>query len=102
MDILGALTPDPLIVVDQHRTAPILDAQVKTLLLLPSGAEVAGDGLAFERDLAVGRLFRAVKPGSSRPAPVTGRHSCASLRSRKTSRRTATSVSLNFVTWRRT
>lgn len=63
MDILGAMTPDPLIVVDRHRTAPTLDAQVKTLLLLPSGADVAGDGLAFERDLAVGRLFRAVKPG---------------------------------------
>lgn len=62
-DILGALTPDTLIVADHHRTAPTLDAEVKTLLLLPSGAEVAGDGLAFERDLAAGRLFRAVKPG---------------------------------------
>ncbi|MCA1529938.1 ImmA/IrrE family metallo-endopeptidase [Bradyrhizobium yuanmingense] len=62
-DILGTLTPDPLIVADRHRTAPTLDAEVKTLLLLPSGAEIAGDGLAFERDLAAGRLFRAVKPG---------------------------------------
>ncbi|MCP3406148.1 ImmA/IrrE family metallo-endopeptidase [Bradyrhizobium sp. CCGB01] len=62
-DILGVLTPEPLIVADHHRTAPTLDAEVKTLLLLPSGAEVAGDGLAFERDLATGRLFRAVKPG---------------------------------------
>ena len=62
-DILGALTPEPLIVVDHHRTAPTLDAEVKTLLLLPPGAEVTGDGLAFERDLAAGRLFRAVKPG---------------------------------------
>ena len=63
MDILGASTPEPLIVADHHRTAPTLDAEVKTLLLLPSGTEVTGGGLAFERDLPSGRLFRAVKPG---------------------------------------
>lgn len=64
MDIIGALTPEPLIVADRHRAAPTLDAEVKTLLLLPPGTEVVGDGgLAFERDLAAGRLFRAVKPG---------------------------------------
>jgi hypothetical protein len=63
MDILAALTPEPLIVADRHRAAPTLDAEVKTLLILPPGAEVVGDGLAFERDLAAGRLFRAMKPG---------------------------------------
>lgn len=63
MEILGALTPEPLIVADQHRAAPTLDAEVKTLLLLPPGTEVAGSGLVLERDLAAGRLFRAVKPG---------------------------------------
>ena len=63
MDILGALAPEPLIVADHLRTAPTLDAEVKTLLLLPPGAEVTGGGLAFERDLAAGRLFRAMKPG---------------------------------------
>ncbi len=63
MGILGALTPEPLIVADRHRAAPTLDAEVKMLLLLPPGAAVTGGGLAFERDLAGGRLFRAVKPG---------------------------------------
>jgi hypothetical protein len=63
VDILGALTPEPLIVVDRHRTAPTLDAEVGTQLLLPPGAEVTGGGLVFRRDLAAGRLFRAVKPG---------------------------------------
>lgn len=63
VDVLDALTPEPLIVVDRHRAAPTLDAEVKTLLLLPPGTEVTGGGLAFERDLATGRLFRAVKPG---------------------------------------
>lgn len=62
-DILGALTPEPLIVIDRHRTAPTLDAEVKTLLLLPPDTEVTGGGLAFERDLAAGRLFRALRPG---------------------------------------
>ena len=62
-DILGALTPEPLIVADRHRTAPTLDAEVQTLLLLPPGTEVTGAGLAFKRDLAAGRLFRAMKPG---------------------------------------
>ena len=63
MRILGALTPEPLIVADHHRTAPTLDAEVNTLLLLPLGTEVKGGGLAFGRDLAAGRLFRAIKPG---------------------------------------
>ena len=63
MDILGALTSEPLIVADHFRTAPTLDAEVETLLLLPPSTEVAGGGLAFERDLVTGRLFRAVKPG---------------------------------------
>ena len=62
-DILGALTREPLIVVDHHRNAPTLDAEVKTLLLLPPDAKVTGGGLAFERDLEAGRLYRAIKPG---------------------------------------
>ena len=63
MRILGACTPEPLIVADHHRTAPTLDVEVNMLLLLPPGTEVKDDGLAFERDLAAGRLFRAIKPG---------------------------------------
>jgi Zn-dependent peptidase ImmA (M78 family) len=62
-EILGAITPDRLIFVDRHRTAPSLDAEVKTLLLLPPGTVVVGVGLDHERDLSNGRLFRAVRPG---------------------------------------
>src|SRR3546814_14934373 len=36
-DILGALTPEPLIVAGRHRAGPTLDAEVKMLLLLPPG-----------------------------------------------------------------
>jgi len=61
--ILGAVTPEPLIIADRHRAAPTLDAEVNTLLLLPPRTEVVADGLAFEQDLASGRLFRAVRPG---------------------------------------
>lgn len=63
MDILSALSPEPLIVTDRHRAAPTLDAEVTTRLLLPRGTEVTGGGLAFERDLEAGRLFRAEKAG---------------------------------------
>lgn len=62
-DILGAVTPEPLIVADRHRAGPTLDAEVKALLLLPPQTEATGDGLVHERDLADGRLFRAVRPG---------------------------------------
>lgn len=62
-DLLGALTPEPLIVADLHRAGPTLDAEVKTLLLLPPGTETTGGGLTHERDLANGRLFRAERPG---------------------------------------
>ncbi len=63
MEIIGALTPEPLIVADRYRSAPTLDAEVKTQLLLPPGTEATGGGLAFERDLPAGRLFRAEKAG---------------------------------------
>jgi len=63
MDILGTMTPEPLFVADRHRTAPTLDTEVKSLLLLPFDTEVASPALAHEGDLATGRLFRAVKPG---------------------------------------
>jgi len=62
-EILGAITPEPLIIADHHRAAPTIDAEVNTLLLLPRGVSVTGDRLIQERDLVSGRLFRAVRPG---------------------------------------
>ncbi|MBC8792135.1 MAG: Zn peptidase [Tagaea sp. CACIAM 22H2] len=63
MELLDAVTPEPLIIADRHRAVPTVDAEVKTLVLLPAGAKAAGTGLEFVRDVAAGRLFRAVKPG---------------------------------------
>jgi Zn-dependent peptidase ImmA (M78 family) len=62
-EIVGAITPEPLIVADRHRAGSTLDTEVKTQLLLPPGTEATGDRLIFERDVASGRLFRAVRPG---------------------------------------
>lgn len=63
MEILGVLTPEPLIIADCFQTKLTVDAEVNTLLLLPLGTGVIDEGLVYERDLAIGRLFRAVKPG---------------------------------------
>ena len=52
-----------MIVADRHRAGLTIDAEVMMMLLLPPGTETNGDGLAHERDLADGRLFRAVRPG---------------------------------------
>ena len=62
-DILGATTSEPLIVSDPHRAGPTIDAEVMMSLLLPPGTKTTGASLAHERDLAAGRLFRAVHPG---------------------------------------
>jgi Zn-dependent peptidase ImmA (M78 family) len=62
-EILGSLTPEPLIVADYRRAGPTLDAEEKMLLLLPPGTETTGSSLTFERDLPDGRLFRTVRPG---------------------------------------
>ena len=70
--ILGALTPEPLIVADSQRPGPTLDVEVMTLLLLPPGTETSGASLVHERDLADGRLFRAVRPGIVQASASSG------------------------------
>ena len=62
-DIIGVSGTEPLIVADRHRLGSTLDAEVEMLLCLPRGTETAGNCLAYERDLANGRLFRTVRPG---------------------------------------
>jgi Zn-dependent peptidase ImmA (M78 family) len=63
VEILGSVIPEPLILADEHRPGPTLDAEVGMLLLVPRGTEVTGEQLAYEREFARGRLFRAVRPG---------------------------------------
>ena len=97
-DILGALTPEPLIVADRHRAGPTIDAEVKMLLLLPPGTETTGASLAYERDLADGRLFRAVRPGNRSGE----RRSGAWAGFVRIAPEGAMSVSPNIAIWRRT
>jgi Zn-dependent peptidase ImmA (M78 family) len=67
-ELLGANVPEPLIVADQYWNSPTLDAEAGTLLLVPAGVVADTAILMPERDLASGRLFRAVKPGITRLA----------------------------------
>jgi len=62
-DILGVLSVEPLVIADRYSASPTIDVEVKTQLLLPAGTEVANGCLVHERDIADGRLFRAMQPG---------------------------------------
>lgn len=61
--ILGSLTPQPLIVADDDWGGGAIDAEVGHLLLLPMGTIAHGDAIIPIADLAVGRLFEAKRPG---------------------------------------
>lgn len=63
VDLLGALSPAPLVVADLLWGSPTLDAEVETQLLLPPGAIAANDIVVPIGDLPNGRLFEAVRPG---------------------------------------
>jgi len=67
-ELLGEEVSVPLIVVDQYWNSPTLDAEEGTLLLVPSGVVADTAILMPERDLASGRLFRAIKSGITRLA----------------------------------
>lgn len=67
-ELLGANVPEPLIVADQYWNSPTLDAEEGTLLLVPAGVVADTAILMPERDLASGRLFRAIKSGITRLA----------------------------------
>jgi Zn-dependent peptidase ImmA (M78 family) len=64
--ILGSLTPNPLIVADEASGGHAIDAEVGHLLLLPSGTVAHGDAIAPVADLEGGRLFEAKRPGLAR------------------------------------
>lgn len=67
-ELLGEIVSAPLTIVDRHWSSPTLDIEQDALLLLPSGVVVDAAMLAPERELAVGRLFRAAKCGITRVA----------------------------------
>lgn len=64
--ILGQITPQPLIVADREFAAPSIDAEVGHLLLVPAGTITEGEAVAVVADLPGGRLFEARTPGLAR------------------------------------
>jgi hypothetical protein len=70
--ILGAPSKSPLILADAHITAPTLDCEVGTYVMLPSGARPEGNALSYERDLLDGSLFRATRSGIVRLEGTNG------------------------------
>lgn len=64
--ILGKLTPQPLIVADNAFASSFIDAEVGHLLLLPAGAQSQGEAVRVIADVSGGQLFEADRPGLSR------------------------------------
>ncbi len=64
--ILGAPTKEQLVIADRQHAIGTLDAEVGNLVLLPEGAETESDQIEPVKDVACGRVFRAVRPGLTR------------------------------------
>lgn len=69
--ILGFPANDHLVIADHHHAIGTLDAEVGTLILLPSDAATDSDHIEPYTDVAAGRVFRALRPGLAR-ASVPG------------------------------
>jgi hypothetical protein len=67
-EVLGQAVPEQLVIADRHWNAPTLDAEIGSLVLLPSAVFVDTAVLVPDRDLHCGRLFRVVRSGISRAA----------------------------------
>jgi Zn-dependent peptidase ImmA (M78 family) len=65
-EILGALSPNPLVIADRAWASPVLDAEVGMHLVLPASTQAANDAIVPMQDLPCGRLFEAVRPGICR------------------------------------
>lgn len=66
--VLGEDVAEQLTIADQHWSSPTLDAEVGSLVLLPSAVFVDTAVLTPERELQSGRLFRVTRSGISRAA----------------------------------
>jgi len=61
--VLERPSSDPLIIADEHWSMPTIDAEVGSLLLLPTSAEAANDTITLEENHPKGCLFKANCPG---------------------------------------
>lgn len=69
--ILGASTPDHLIVVDPRYTLATVDAEVGNRVLLPTGVTADSDQIELIEQMPNGNLYRALRPGLARAANGT-------------------------------
>jgi Zn-dependent peptidase ImmA (M78 family) len=65
-EILGSITPAPLLAIDAWSTTTIIDAEVKHLLLMPHDTVAEGAALKELSEGGAGRLFEACRPGIAR------------------------------------
>ncbi len=64
--LLGKEVQEPLVVVDQHWTAPTVDLEVGTFLLVPTVLSADGSVLRHCQSFGATELFQAVTPGLGR------------------------------------
>jgi hypothetical protein len=70
--LLGSKGADRLWVADRHYRMPTLDTEVGTTLLLPLGSQPEFSNIVHAADLAIGRVFTAVRPGMTRVEAADG------------------------------
>ncbi|MBY2943666.1 ImmA/IrrE family metallo-endopeptidase [Rhizobium leguminosarum] len=71
--ILGSLTSEPLIIVDNAWSTTVVDVEVGMNLLLPADCEPDNEAITYVKDLSEGRLFEVQQPGIVRVIqPDTG------------------------------
>jgi Zn-dependent peptidase ImmA (M78 family) len=66
--ILGFSLKDPLVIADTYHAMGTIDAEVGSVVLLPTGTKAESDQIEFLKDTAAGRAFRATRPGLARAA----------------------------------
>lgn len=63
---LGFASKDPLVIADSYHAMGTIDAEVGSLLLLPSGTESDSNHIEMVKDVQSGRVFKAIRPGLAR------------------------------------
>jgi len=64
--VLGYVDPSPVVVLDELGEASTAELECEYGLVVPTGSQTDGVGLAFEKHLANGDLFRAAAVGLTR------------------------------------
>lgn len=66
--LLGFASKDHLVIADLHHAMGTIDAEVGSLVLLPTGTKTESDQIEFLKDTPSGPVFKALRPGLARAA----------------------------------